>query len=44
MAMSDVDNSKRRWPYNSEEEDNNIDPYDELEDVKRKDDDNFNDW
>ena len=35
---------RRRWPWNSYDEDEDrIEPYDELEDVKRRDDD-FNDW
>lgn len=34
----------RRWPWNSyDEEEDMIVPYDELEDVKHKDDD-YNDW
>ena len=40
----DSEHVNRRWPWNSyDEEEERIEPYDELEDVKRKDDD-FNDW
>ena len=33
----------RRWPWNNDDEDNYLEPYDEFEDVRRKEDDEWED-